>query len=231
MSEQNEKRPQIEIPLVDETSRKVAEFLAEKQAERSAAEQPEPETKLAPDPVLSGDNPDEMMLRSAMTDFNQVTLSDEEKNLFIKALLTDTPVRLDIAHFNGQAVFSFRSRTMYEQKRVLDVLHFDIGEKVLPDNDPAQFYTRLQQYMAAVMLERVNGKIFSDFALVPEADSHTNESLQKDALTLRDFFNRKLATMGHIRWVATLNALREFEAKCRKMSEECINENFWKPQG
>lgn len=175
--------------------------------------------------MFSEASPEEESVASALIDIRAVTITDEDKNMFLKALLCDKPVELEISLFGGKVKLLFRSRSMHEQRRVLDVLHLDQEEKVLPSNDPALLFTRLQQYLAAVMLRRVNGEIFSELEIT------AGNPVKDDAVLLRKVFSDKLEQMPHIKWTAVLNGLRIFEEKCRQLSEHCVNEDFWSPRG
>jgi len=207
---------------------KVRAFLQEKGAAPSEnpVAAPLPDRIKAPeDKMFSEASPEEESVASALIDIRAVTITDEDKNMFLKALLCDKPVELEISLFGGKVKLLFRSRSMHEQRRVLDVLHLDQEEKVLPSNDPALLFTRLQQYLAAVMLRRVNGEIFSELEIT------AGNPVKDDAVLLRKVFSDKLEQMPHIKWTAVLNGLRIFEEKCRQLSEHCVNEDFWSPRG
>lgn len=207
---------------------KVRAFLQEKGASISetAAPAPLPDRIKAPeDKLFSDPSPEDEAVSSALVDIRTVAITEDEKNMFLKALLCDKPVELDVELFGGKMKLTFRSRSMHEQRRVLDVLHLDQEEKILPANDPALLFTRLQQYLAAVMLRRVNGEIFSELEIT------AGNPVKDDAVLLRKVFSDKLEQMPHIKWTAVLNGLRIFEEKCRQLSEHCVNEDFWLPRG
>jgi len=206
---------------------KVRAFLQEKGA-AVAAETPAPtieRVKAPEDKTFSTPAPEEQAVQTALIDIRAVTITEEEKDLFLKALLCDKPVELEITLFGGKLKFLFRSRSMHEQRRVLDVLHLDQEQQVLPSNEPALLFTRLQQYLASVMLRRINGDVFSELEIVP------GNNIAADAELLRKVFADKVENMSHIRWTAVLNGLRIFEEKCRQLSEHCVNEDFWLPRG
>lgn len=219
--------PSIPVKTAPGVEDKVRAFLQEKGATVAAeATKPAPERIKAPeDTLFSEPNPEEEAVASALIDIRSVSITDEEKDLFLKALLCDKPVELDIVLFAGKLKLTFRSRSMHEQRRVLDVLHLDQEEQLLPGNDPALLFTRLQQYLTAVMLRRINSEVFSELELPP------GKEVVADASALRKVFADKLEQMPHIRWTAILNGLRIFEEKCRQLSEHCVNEDFWSPRG
>lgn len=210
-------------PGMDE---RVRAFLMEKGAPVEPVSPPAPErAKVDADPIFSEPNPEEQAVQSALIDLRSVKVTDEDKDLFMKALLCDEPVTLKIILYGGRVNLTFRSRTMHEQRRVLDTLHLDQKAGTVADNDPALVFTRLQQYFASLMLRTFNDEPFSDLNLKP------GKPVEEDAEALRKVFTEKFEGGGHIRWLAILNGLRTFEEKCRQLSENCANEDFWKPQG
>ncbi len=210
------------------TEDKVRAFLEQKHAAAAQEETP-PETveraTVSLDNPALDPNPEEQFVQSALIDLHKVGISDGEKDLFMKALLTDMPVTFKIELFGGQVVMEFRSRSMHEQQRVLDMIRLDQKEGLLPQDDPAMVFTRLQQYFVAIMLRRFNNDLFSDLEV------KTTNTLEQDAPLIRKVFEEKVKPMSHLKWNAVLNGLRTFEEKCRQLSEHCANEDFWKPQG
>lgn len=221
--------PGIPVSTTPNIEDKVRAFLQEKGAQTSQPEAPAApaveRVKVPEDPTFSEPSPEEQAVITALVDVRAVQVTEDDKELYLKALLCDKPVELEISLYGGKLKLLFRSRSMHEQRRVLDVLHLDQEENVIPNNDPALLFTRLQQYLAAVMLRRINGDLFSELDLKPGRD------LKADATDLRKVFADKLENMPHIRWTAILNGLRIFEEKCRQLSEHCVNEDFWSPRG
>lgn len=221
--------PGIPVSASQSTEDKVRAFLQEKGAQAGQPAAPVAPTvervQVPEDPTFKEPSPEEQAVITALVDVRAVKVSDDDKELYLKALLCDKPVELEIELYGGKLKLLFRSRTMHEQRRVLDVLHLDQEENLIPNNDPALLFTRLQQYLAAVMLRRINDELFSELDLKPGRD------LKADAADLRKVFTDKLENMAHIRWTAVLNGLRIFEEKCRQLSEHCVNEDFWSPRG
>jgi hypothetical protein len=221
-------QPTIPVNALPGVEDKVREFLMSKGAQVEAPTE-KPATveraKVDPDPIFSEPNPEEQAVQSALIDLRAVKITEEDKDLFMKALLCDAPFVLTVPLFGGQVKLTFRSRTMYEQRRVLDTLHLDQKTGIVADNDPALVFTRLQQYFASLMMKSFNDEPFSDLVLKP------GRTAEEDATELRKVFTDKFEGGGHIRWTTILNGLRIFEEKCRQLSEQCANEDFWKPQG
>lgn len=226
----NPEKPTTDIPIqvAPGTEDKVRAFLESKAVNAAKAEEAPPQVEratVATDNPALEPNPEDQFVQSALIDLRKVGISDGEKDLFMKALLTDHPVTFKIELFNGQVALEFRSRSMHEQQRVLDMIRLDQKENLIPNDDPAMVYTRLQQYFVAIMLRRFNNELFSDLEV------KSTNTLEQDAPAIRKVFEEKVKPLSHLKWNAILNGLRIFEEKCRQLSEHCANEDFWKPQG
>jgi len=220
-------QPVIPAVMLPGVADKVREFLMSKGAKLDETATPPPveRVKVDADPVFSEPNPEETAVQSALVDIRAVTVTEDDKALFMKAMLCDEPITLKIQLFGGRFSMVFRSRTMHEQRRVLDALRLAQKSGELASDDPALLFTRLQQYFTAMMLRSINDETFSDLNIVP------GKTVDEDAKAIQKVFVEKLEGMHHIRWAAVLNGLRIFEEKCRQLSENCANEDFWKPQG
>lgn len=226
------------IPVVTDAKMQQAvdQFLREYQREPQPGEaqdeqEQQPRARIAEDPIVAQESPQDMYIREAAPDIQHAKPTTPEKDLYMKALLCDTPVQFPVVLFGGQLVLEFRSRTLVEQERILDVVKLDVEENIIPKStifpqgDPALIATKIQQYLTALMLRRVNDVGFSSLTLSAE------ESVKDSAVKLREFVQKHIARMSHIRWTGIFNGLRIFENKCRIMGEECYNEDFWKPRG
>ena len=201
------------------------EFLAEKQGQEP--EEPtavEGRIDVPPNPEFSSD-PTHQMITEALVPIDNLPLNDAEKELFLKAVLNDEPIRLPIVLYKGQLKVDMRSRSTFEQKRVFDIIELDQKSGTMDPANVALSVTRLQYYLAALMVERINDKLFSELKLVP------GKTVEEDAAILRKFVAEKLESMTLIRWNSILNALRIFENKCAKLNSEAANEDFWVPHG
>ena len=212
-----------------EQIRKVEEWQRNHMAEleRQAPPKPEPAAEkisLPPDPLMQ-ENKQATIMEEAIPRGHRVEVSDLERDLYLKAVLTDEPIRLVIEVLGGNLKLEFRSRTMHEQERILSVVRQDVRDKLIQEGDAALAYTRLQQYCVCLQLRRINEDHFSDLVLPAES------SFDKDRDTLRAAFLQLHPKMSQLRWNAIYDGLVTFESKCRQLSEESLNTDFWKPRG
>lgn len=221
-------------PQDPETAKAVNEFLQQKSAESGGVPMPEGSqppieekpTEVAANPEFDAVSPQDATISDAMATNQDVTVTDIEREVFIKCVLNDQPVKLAIELYNGRFKVEIRSRSTFEQKRVFDVLELDRKETVITPDNVAEMVSRMQYYMAALMVERINGEVFSELRLEPgsgDAAAH--------AKLLRAQVQKTMEKMVGVRWNSILTALRLFENKCAKMNTEALNEGFWKPRG
>lgn len=220
------------------TSELVKEFMAEKAADMgevqhnpepgAAPQDPQittPRVDITPNQEFDGGDPNQQFISEAMAPIDKIEISDKEKETFLKAVLSDEPVRLPVSLYNGKFILDLRSRSSFEQKRVFDVLALDRKENVYDPADLAMMITRMHYYLGALMVERINGELFSELKLEPGKD------VAADAKIMRDAAAKLFEKMGTVRWTSILNALRIFEHKCARLNSEAANEGFWNPQG
>lgn len=235
------KAPAVDLPVNQQDPKTIAavtEFLRQKAAEVSGKDTETtgipstvpaaaPPIEIKPDDAFSTLSPSDMAISSVVPPDYKLVVSELEKELFLKAILNDEPVRMTVALYQGRLKLEMRSRTVYEQRRIFDVLELDrrIKEMNKEEDNAAWMATRFQQYLVAVMLERINGKLFSELKLEP------GPSLEHDAQVLRDFVTKNLDGMAGIRWNSILTGFCIFENKCAKLNSEALNEVFWNPPG
>jgi hypothetical protein len=218
------------------TSDAVKDFLQQKSAEiggnepvpEPGASEPEPierTTRVPANPEFDQLSPHDTAVSDALAIDQTVQITDLEREIFLKAVLNDEPVRLTVALYDNQFKVELRSRSTFEQRRVFDVLDRDRIEEVIPKDNIALMVTRMQCYLAVIMIERINGQMFSDVKLDPKG------KMEEHCKILREKVAEKTDSMMGVRWNSVLTALRTFENKCAKMNTEALNEGFWKPQG
>lgn len=215
------------------TAAAVQEFLADKTSEFQAEAPPgsaAPEVKapgvnLTPNAEFDSGDPKSTFISEALSPIDKIEISEEEKIIFLKAVLADVPVRLPVKLYGGRMTVEMRSRSAFEQKRVFDVLKLDEKEAVFDPGDMAMMITRTHYYLGALMIERINGELFSELTIPPGND------LAADAAKMRAAVDKLFLKMGNVKWTSILNALRIFEHKCAKLNSEAANEGFWNPQG
>lgn len=218
------------------TAELVKEFMAEKSAESEAPPdgdeaRPEgeqitqPQVEITPNQEFDGGDTNQQFISEALAPINRVEITEAEKVLFLKAVLNDAPVKFPVTLYNGQMTVDVRSRSSYEQKRVFDILKLDQQEGLYEQADVAMMITRMHYYLGVLMVERINGTLFSELKLMP------GTSIEQDTKVMREAASKLFEGMSSIRWTSILNALRIFEHKCAKMNSEALNEGFWTPQG
>lgn len=188
--------------------------------------------EIPPNDDFNMPNPNDVMLTEALVATEKLDISDLEKQKFVKALLNNEPVKFSVTLFGGQLKVELRSRSLYEQQRIFDVLNKDRNDgtiPLVPENgkmipDLASEVTRMHKYCMAIMIQRVNGDLFSELEL-PDTDS-VEEAQKKLHLALEG----PVKHIQGVRWTGLMNAMRIFETKCAKMSTEANNEDFWKPR-
>jgi hypothetical protein len=207
---------------------KVKQFLDEEQKklDQVATGTPEvPRTEIRANSDFEQVAPFDQVVTEALVETKNYPITEEDKVKYFKAMLADQAVELPIHLFNKQFTVELRSRYSFEQARVWDILELDRSQGRIAKDDINRLATYMQYYCAALMVQRINGALFSDIVLKP------GKSLEEDAEVLRKFVDEKLVTLSGIRWTNILNAMRIFETKCARMATEAVNEDFWKPQG
>ena len=202
---------------------RVAEFI--ESAGGEAAGTPKEKVEIQPNADFNMPNPYDTMLTEALVDTQKVDVTDEEKALFVKALLNDVPFRLVIPLMNGQFNISLRSRTAHEQRCIFDVLDKDTTDGLIKKDDVAYYISLSHKYCMALMVERINGQLFSEASIGPEATVAQAQEILHAAI------KPKITPLQGIKLTAIQNAMRIFESKCAKLGTEAANQDFWKPRG
>ncbi len=221
----------LKIPQDDaELQQHVAAFIATAGTPDAPAVAPSPapdappRVTIPPDTAHLADPAPDQFLTEALVDEKKIEITAEEKDLFVKAMLTDAPFKLTVKLFGGKLVAEMRSRSHYEQKRIFDLVNLDLREGKIKETDLAMMVSRSQEYCAGLMIERWNGKLFSEIVLKP------GTSLEEDAKVMRQFYHDKVEAPGMLQWNAMLNAMRIFETKCAELSTMAANADFWTPR-
>lgn len=153
-----------------------------------------------------------------------VEITDSDKEMFLKAVLNDESVILDIPFCNGGIVFKVRSKTSWEQSLAYEAtIQSKINEKEL---DYYQSLLQLQKFGAALQILAINGTPLSNIKY-----DRPGEDWQKQVEELKEACETHIAGMDSIKSSLVLNALRLFEYKVAKMSAACNTADFWKPAG
>jgi hypothetical protein len=149
------------------------------------------------------------------------TITDEEKEHFFKALLSDTPYTEEVELFDGQMTISLRSMTVKENADVVKQISND-READVASNDDAYFVT-ISAYRLAISLQVVNGTPFSEITsdtFKPAENDKFTTYVKARAETIKNWPTFKLA--------AFLDAFGAFERKVVKLTNSVQTKNFWK---
>lgn len=163
------------------------------------------------------------IMREVLVNSDTVDITDSDKRNYIKAVLNDVPVELELALCGGSIKTKFRSRTSWEQTCMYAALKKDQDDGIV--EDLASVVIQLQKYGCCIMLQSVGDKVFSKEGI--SEDTSIEDAIAK----LRQLRMEKVEVLSVPKWSILLNALRLFEAKLARMGTECVNEDFWEPVG
>jgi hypothetical protein len=211
----------IEVRHTDEQVAKVEQWLKENRKEGIAVDKPVKPVEIPPD-IVEDKNNQEAVMQEAFPKDVEIGITDEDKTLYMKAVLTGNPVILRIKLFGEAVTMEFRSRTSYEHERILAIAREDVKDKLIEDGDLAAVLTKIQQYAILIQLKSFNGTSLWEHELKPGND------LAKDKMDMRLAFVKNIAPMQQTRYLALWQGIQDFERKCNKLSRNAINTDFWK---
>lgn len=214
-------RADLEMQKNAATAEAVKAFLKEKELGEAAPEGAVKRTQITPDDSFDQLPPDALR-EEALGAHEKLVVTEDQKMRFLKALLNDERFIDTISLFDGKLLVEVRSRNLAEQRWVLDLLAADIAEGLIDKDSPVIAFTRFQYYAALLMVRRINSATFSDLELDPAEKPEARKARFRKAV------EEKLHQMSGPRWQAVLKSMSRFEALCAKLSEEAINEDFWK---
>lgn len=194
----------------------------------AAAPQTEPVARIDTpiDPAWSGQSPtQEKLLRWTLQvpDLGAITVTDLEKQLYLKAVLNDVPVVWDIVLENLGVTVSLQTADNYELDVIFRALREDEDRREI--RDPADFTTRLQQYAAAFQVRNFNNTPLERLNFQESRPA----TIEQAIILLREHRDKYLMRIHHARWQAILTALRIFEVKKKLCTDAALNGDFWKP--
>lgn len=207
------------------------EAIADLKSEESVApaiapDQPRIDTPV--DPTTDPDNPTQVkMLAWAMStpDVGEVTVSETEKSLFLKAVLNDEAVSFPVELEFGPTTVKVACRTLgtWEMDVLYNALNED--EKAGLFRDVAQYTTAMQQYVLAMQVTSFNGKPLDYLKFDPD------QELSESVKSLREQAKKYVGRWASVRWSAALSALRVFSVKVKLCTDAMLNRDFWSPPG
>ena len=154
----------------------------------------------------------------------EITASDKE--LYLKAILNDESVVLEIPFCDGGIKYKIRSKTAWEQTLAYEATVTSKIEEEPEELDYYQSMLKLQKMGAALQILSINSKPFSNLKFKEPGDDWSDQIFK-----LREACSNTIESMDSVKLTLTLNALRIFEYKIAKMASECNTGDFWQPAG
>jgi hypothetical protein len=152
-----------------------------------------------------------------------IECSQVDKQKYIKAVLNDKPVILDINLAGGELKLKIRSKTTWEQTLSYEAAIADQDEKLVSDYYQAMI--QMQKYGVMLQILEINGTPFQ----TEEYNRPKNSDWKEQRDELRQKTIDVLDSMNNAKLTLLLNGLRIFEYKLADMTAACNDENFWKP--
>ena len=153
----------------------------------------------------------------------KVEISDEDKALYLKALLHDNPLRLNIKLEMGIS-FEIKSLTNFD----LEIVHLTLMDYV--DNKrvigPAQYASAVQQCAAAIQICKIQDTITEPPSFVPgEIEAAAAVAILKERV------EKVIGKWAWPKWQAAVTAVRLFEYKLTLCNANARDSNFWQTAG
>lgn len=166
--------------------------------------------------------PHQDLFSMLVADIGEVTVSDYEKDMFIKAVLNDSQFSTVSKVLSGKLHIEVKARTMYSDKLIFDSLNYDEQNKNIVGLDSMLF--RLQMYVAACQLKSYGAKNV-ELHLDPEKTFEENYKI------LNNHVDKVLARIPSHVWAAITMGIRIHEYKSKLCMDNLNNENFWESAG
>lgn len=155
----------------------------------------------------------------------KITITDEEKDLFIKSLLCDTPFTLPISLYKDQLIVVCRTKgareddliTYATQKRLREMRKDDTLE--VPELILASM---LQELRMVIQIEAVNGKPFA----TENFNDVTWDGIDEASDKLLKLQTNTFKGIEHHTWMMLCLAVDIFNSKLAKLQEGALDQNF-----
>lgn len=154
---------------------------------------------------------------------SDVKVTDEEKALFLKAMLNDQPIKFEIVGFGGHLKIVFRCRRPQETEAIFLQLKRDLQQNRI-ELDSA-YYSKLHRYALAVQIVQVNGEDMPTYESFKPSPEDTEKQIGNIALAAQQFVEHQ--NEAYIS--AHVSMLAAFEQKISFMSSQLLNGDFWIP--
>lgn len=155
---------------------------------------------------------------------DKVTITDDEKDIYIRNTLSDMPISLDIKYGKINTIFTFTSKLVQTQEylsRYLKEILLSDKAKVMGTEE---MYNIVFRANISVILNQINGK--------NAFDDGNNEKINSRDLTYDEFKQiveeraKLLSKKSQQLWSMIINAACVFERKEQLLAEYFINEDF-----
>lgn len=155
---------------------------------------------------------------------DKVTITDDEKDIYIRNTLLDMPISLDIKYGKINTIFTFTSKLVQTQEylsRYLKEILLSDKAKVMGTEE---MYNIIFRANVSVILNQINGK--------NAFDDGNNEKVNSRDLTYDEFKQiveeraKILSKKSQQLWSMIINAACMFERKEQLLAEYFINEDF-----
>lgn len=156
-------------------------------------------------------------------DDEQVPITDEDQAMYMKAMLNDTDVHLEMSMMGGQFKVECRAISVYEADMVL------LAALRMSGSEGKEVPTALlpgcaQQIRVAMQTVRINGRDADPIYVTANRADRDNEI---DKLIAR--VDDRLSRMNAAKYGMLVRALNVFEHKLARMNALAYTGNFWKP--
>lgn len=157
-------------------------------------------------------------------DDKQIPITDEDQAAYMKAILNDTDVHLEMSMMNGQFKVECRAISVYESDLVLLAALRMSGSEGRDVPSPL-LVGCAQQIRVAMQVVRINKKP------VPYVSMESNRQADRDEEInqLIAKVDKRLNHMNAAKYGMLVRALNVFEHKLARMNALAYTGNFWKP--
>lgn len=157
---------------------------------------------------------------------DKIPVTESDKVAYVKSMLNDEPLELNISLYNGEVNIRARSVSVYEQQLAAMAAYNYLASDEAEHTGAMLVPLFLQKCRIAMQLISCNGRRISDIAYTPEPGK-----LSAHIADLIKQANLLLARTNAPRWNAYVYALNIFEHKLTKLDEMAINRDFIVPGG
>lgn len=143
-----------------------------------------------------------------------IKVTSEDQRLYLKAILNDVPVYLDIPVLGSTLIVTCRTLSVVESEKVITLVlkYFEAH----PELSGALMADYIRQLRTLLQVDKINNR--SVFA-TPVLD---------ESLFSSEVWN-EIRTMPMVKFNALSAALNVFEHKIARMNSAALNEDFWHP--